>query len=439
VYALKVADGALVWRKSVDASAYGRCQAANVTGGSDVEIFAPGERKISCIPADGGAALWTFSNLYDREASGTATAGTGATTLKDSTKAWAVNAFLRLGGGSLNASVRFTSGAASGQSKLITANGGDGITLTTAAFSPAPAAGDTYVIDPKYGSDTVFQHAGVLVNEGGTYYLYATSFDNHVYKLAAATGALQWKFATLENIEPYPLVISVAGNLRCIVGSVDGTVRSLNAATGAVVWTASTGAVDAFMWAADLDSDGALELIISGRNGRMMVLDAATGTIEHESTQSRAWGYGEVNAASVPVLLASETYPRIFSASDDGTLWCRDRQGNTLWQLLLAPIMCNSSPLAHDLLGTGALAILQGDMRGTLHAVDAATGRRLGVLYTKGEIEGVPYLGDMDGDGKTELVLTTTDGYVEAWRLTHGAPLATTYLPGPSQHLGRQG
>ena len=230
----------------------------------------------------------------------------------------------------------------------------------------------------------------------------------------------------------------MAGNLRCIVGSIDGYVRSLNATTGAQVWAAATGAVDAFMWAADTDGDGDLEVIVSGRNGRAMILDAATGAIQYQSTEALSWSFPEINCASVPVLLPGESTPRIVTGGDAGTVWCLNNQAETQWQRPVVPYTINSSPLAHDVRGDGGLCVLQGDMRGTLHCIDLATGAYVGAIYVKGGIEGVPLYADIDGDGKAEIVIATTDGYVEAYRFLSGAVNSSAYYPGPSMWAGKQ-
>lgn len=437
VYALRVTDGALLWRTATGATCYGRCQAADVNGDGFNEVFAASQDGNVWSLDKTGALRWKFANLYDREASGTATAGTGATTLKDSAKAWAANAFLRAAGAGFGASVRFTSGGASGQAREITARP-DGQTCTTAAFSPAPAAGDTYVIDPRYSSDRFFMHAGTLVQESGSWFVYVTSFDNHCYKINADTGALVWKFATLENIEPYPLVVSVAGNLRCIVVSIDGYTRSLNAATGVLVWQTLTGQCDAFVTAADVDVDGALELIVSSRDNRVYLLDAATGAVKAQTTDTAAWDYGDIDSSAVPVLLPGSVRPVVVTGGDSGTVWSFDSAMATRWNLPVVPNAINSSPVFHDVLGDGGVAVLIGDMRGTLHCVDVASGKLIGCLYFKGGIEGMPLYADIDGDGRPELVVTTTDGYVEAFRFSEGAVFSSAYFPGDTAHAGRQ-
>lgn len=438
VYALKVSDGTLKWRTATGDQVYGRCQAADVVGTSAKEVIAGShDGKIWCLN-DSGTMVWQFQNLYDREGSGTSTAAT-ATTMTDSGKTWAANAFLRVQGVGYGASLRFTSGPASGQSREITGNPGGSVLTVASAFSPAPTAGggDTYVIDPKYASDKYFQHAGTLVNESGSYYLYACGFDNHVYKINAATGALVWKYATLENIEAYPLVVTVSGALRCIANSIDGKVRSLNASTGALVWEQSgAGKCDAFMYAADVNGDSSLELICASRDGRVYVLNISTGAILYTSTYMRAWDYGDVDCAAVPVTVDGEI--RIVTGGDAGTLWCLDSQANTLWQRFLLPNVINATPVVHDVFGNGAPCIIAGDVRGVLHCLNASDGSYAGAWYTKGIIEGMPLYGDLDGDGAIELVVATGDGYVTCYRFLNGAAVTPAGYPTATQWTGSQ-
>ena len=440
VYALKVSDGTMLWRHDTGDTCYGRCQFADINSDGFDEVFAPSHSgTISCIPSDGGMTLWQFQNLYDREGSGTSSAAT-STTMTDASFTWAAGAFLRAQGLGFGASLRFTSGPAAGQSREIVGSPGGSTLTVDSAFSPAPSAGggDSYVIDPKYTSDRIFMHAGTLVDESGTLYLYATGFDNHVYKLNATTGALVWKYACLENIEPYPLVVTVSGNRRCIVASIDGFTHCLDASTGAMVWKTATGQCDAFLHACDLDGDGDLDIIVSSRDGRVYALDALTGSVENVSTATRAWDYGDIDSAAVPAIMPGEITPRVFTGGDSGTAWSFDKDLDTMWARPLAPQAINSSPIFHDLRAVGSPSVMIGDMRGTLHCVDAKTGMPVGALYFKGGIEGLPYYGDLDGDSFAEIVVTTTDGYVDCYRLTQGAVHLTSYFPGSTVWAGSQ-
>ncbi|MBI4182269.1 MAG: PQQ-binding-like beta-propeller repeat protein, partial [Candidatus Aenigmarchaeota archaeon] len=66
--------------------------------------------------------------------------------------------------------------------------------------------------------------------------VYATSYDHKVYALDAATGQLQWAFATRDKVCAEPLVREG----RVYVGSKDGSFYCLDARTGELRWKVGT-------------------------------------------------------------------------------------------------------------------------------------------------------------------------------------------------------
>lgn len=431
-YALKVSDGTQVYRKAAGNTCYGRCQAADVDGDGLPEIFFPShDGKIWSIEDD-FTSRWQFNNLYAREASGTCTART-ATTFSDTTKNWATNSFMRSTTVTTNnATVNFPSVSYTGK---VQACSGNTITVSP-AFTTQPAVGAAYTITPAYASDNVFMHAGTLTKEGATWFLYVTGFDNMLVKLNANTGAIVWKYATLENIEPYPLLadVNVDGALEIIISSLDGTVRCFKT-DGTLLWSStSPGQVDAFLTAADMNANGNLEVLVSGRDNRVHMLNGQTGVELARTADTGAWDYGDIDSSPVPILTASG--PRAFVGGDAGTAWCLDAQMNTVWNNFVVPNTINSSPIFHDVDNDGLPEMIIGDMRGTIWFIRVATGEVMGRLYVKGGIEGVPLYADIDGDGKMEMVVTTTDGYIIAYRFLNGAPFTTAYLPGNARWRG---
>lgn len=450
VYALKVSDGTMLWRYATGANCYGRCQAADVNADGQNEVFAPShDGNIYSLNSSGTTLRWAFKNVYDRKGLPSTVTGATSTTLTDTARTWLAGEFLRVQGLGQGARVVFTSGAAAGQKREITANaGGNVLTVGTMNVAVTPnvaatafAIGDAYYIEPRYVSDKYFMHAGTLVLESGVYFLYVTGFDNHVYKLNANTGALVWEFVTGENIEPYPLVADINGDgsRECVVVSIDGKVRSLDAATGALLWQQTEpGACDAFLNAANLNADAALEVIVSSRNGRVYSLGGTDGAVKAKTTNTYGLVYGDIDSSATPILLPGETDPSIVVGGDAGGVWCFDKEMATRWQRDLVPHAINSTPVFHDVLGNGDIAALVGDMRGTLHCYEVATGTYVGNLYLKGGIEGTPLYADIDGDGRPELVITTTDGYVECYRFTNGALIESLFKPGNTKWAGKQ-
>ncbi|MCX7902009.1 MAG: PQQ-binding-like beta-propeller repeat protein [Burkholderiaceae bacterium] len=411
IYALDVNTGALLWRKPFSGPCYGRPQ-ADVLAGQNATLFGNSSAgEVWSIPPDGGAVNWQFFSLYQREGTGTTTSAT-TTSIVDSTKNWAPNAFLRLAGVGFGASVRINSGPAAGETREIVGRP-NGQTLTVSpAFSVSPGAGASYTILPRYSSDVAFQHAGTLVrNEStpGDAFLYITSFDNHTYKLNANTGALIWKFAALENFEPYPLVTKRSGQVRVYTACVDGRLRCLNGANGAVVWeTTACGPLDAFLSLSNTD-----KLVVPSRNSRLYLVNPDTGAVLAESTTMGSWQFSERNSGAASYIRGGkELY---FSGGDDGTVYCFDNSLNVVWHRVLAPIMVNATPVLVYLSGEPAIAVP--DMRGTIHFLRAFDGANLGYVYVKGGVEGVPLIRDINGDGRLEMVVTTLEGYVVCFQL----------------------
>lgn len=445
LYAVDAATGALLWRKAAQSNCYGRPQAGDVNDDGDTEIFFPShDGSVWSVNYD-GTNRWRFYNAYDREGNGTATA-VGNYFLQDDTKAWAENAFMRRTTApfEINAYVRFldgpnafvpgtedpVSGIAPTDRHISQNNEGNKLWISE-PWATMPNVGDTYKIIPRYVSDRTFMHAGTLVNEGaGNWWLYLTGFDNHCYKINADTGEIAWKYATMENIEPYPLV---QGDGVYIV-SIDGFTRKLSRADGSLTWASNTGQCDAFV-TMDIQHESK-PLMVSSRNNRVYRVDPYDGNVMAASTDTG----GDIDSSSTPVFDSINGRVVFINGSDDGSVWCFDRFMDTVWQFYTGPSGLNSSPVFHDVNGDGNPEVLIADMRGTVFCINIATGKPIGVLYHKGGIEGVPLYADIDGDGNMEYVVTTLEGWVVCYRFVNGSPYthSDNEWPGEGRWRGYQ-
>ncbi|MBT2584248.1 PQQ-binding-like beta-propeller repeat protein [Planococcus sp. ISL-109] len=414
IYVREVETGELVWRYLFGESNYGRPQAADVNGDGKIEIFgASHDGHVYCLNEEGDR-VWFHSNLYYREGSGDVTSATewGIT---DSTKSWVENSFLRIDGN--HADLVITSGTGKGQILKISGVETDTI-WTSEAFKTLPDATSTYEIQAFHESDIYYQHAGQLMEEPDGWYLYTTCFDNQCVKLKASTGELMWRFSSLEQNEPFPTIVDIDGDgkLECIFNSIDQHAYCLNAETGTLKWKNHAGfGIDCFGSSADMDNDGVFEYIINGRGGRTLYLDGVTGETKYKSTDWSVWATSETNSRATVFDYETDKKAVVFGGLA-GFVYCLDGQANTIWRTYLSANMRGSTNIL-DVNLDGEYEILVPDMMGTLTILNKH-GKEVGQINVKGGIEGTPLVGDLDGDGKIEVFLTSLDGYASMFRFT---------------------
>ncbi len=408
LYAVDITDGTLVWRYAFSGPNYGRPQAADVNGdGYNEVIGASHDGTVRCVSSQ-GSLLWTFSNLYDREATGTLT-DAGDYYIEDSTKNWANNSFQR-GDPSINGYLLMTSGVAAGKEMQISSSRGtDGFWLVDLwDVDKTPSAGDSYVIMPRYSSDRFYQHAGTLNQESGTWYLYLGGFDNQMVKLNASTGALVWKVCTLENIEPFPHVVTLGGSTRIIFVSVDGYVRAMNT-DGTVYWQSNIGyPLDAFLATYDIDTDGNVEVLVSSRSNRVHILNGTTGVQKSQTPDTQ----GDID--SRPLVVDTDA---IVVAGDAGHIQRFTYATTTMtqdWDYAASAVPFNSSPVLLDVDDDATDEAICIDMTGLGFAMDVAAGTVTGRFQAPGAVEGTPLAGDfLSVAGEKQLIYTALGGVVE--------------------------
>lgn len=432
-YALDVDDGTEIFSFVNEGRMYGRLQAADVDGDDEIEIFVPCHAgHIRRFNRDGTLdASWELQNVYDREGTGTITS-VGTWSIEDSSQNWADNAFLRVNNpttqdeANLNAEIEFTSGAAIG-GKLRISGMENGDTLWTFTETSdngtghSPSVGDTYKINPAFPeSDKIFMHAGQLIKEGNTWYLYATGQDSHIYKISANNGNIIWKKAGFEAIESWPWIGDLYNNSGRYVLWVcyDQYLRCLNASTGALVWETDLGGqLDGTPQVAPTGTAGKNEIYQACRSGKIFKIDIDTGAILAESGRPQYWQ--DVACTAVPLKRSDDEWMIYVGGrrGDFGAYECADMY--PVWKKNVTPDNINSSARFHDVTGDGNLDVIVADMTGTIH-IFHEDGSKIAEVNGKGAIEGIPLIADIDNDGKVEMVVTTTDGWVHCFRFLRG-------------------
>ena len=62
------------------------------------------------------------------------------------------------------------------------------------------------------------------------------------------------------------------------------------------------------------------------------------------------------------------------------------------------------------------MEVLWGDMGGIISVLDPTNGKILHQIYESGSVEGTPAIGDFDGDGSIEMIVTACDGTIKMYR-----------------------
>jgi hypothetical protein len=238
------------------------------------------------------------------------------------------------------ATVMIVAGTGAGQQREIASvTSGNQINVTS-NWSTNPDATSIIQILPRYTSDMTIQHAGTLNVESGTTYLYTTANDNTICKRTATNGTKQWRYWTLENCEPYPLIAPVADGVTPSItfNSVDSYTYNLSLA-GALNWKTSgvTGVgLDSFLAAANLSNSGTYQNVVvnqrrsgNAKAGRCYTLRGDTGS--KVSCSGDQLGDGSSGPLLIPRNDGSGKY-YVFAASNATLVTLYDDLMNGLWR-----------------------------------------------------------------------------------------------------------
>jgi hypothetical protein len=194
-----------------------------------------------------------------------------------------------------------------------------------------------------------------------------------LYVLDAAAGAaLEGWPVQMGDITGQPAVgdLDGDGRLEVVAGDGRGSVAAFRG-SGQELWERHLGgAVGAGPTLADVDGDGRLEVVVGAADGRMHVLDGATGA-DRPGFPFRAYG-----RFSAPVLATKLDDPKrpglqLAAVAGDGVLYVVDGRTGCADSLDLGEASA-AMVLADDLAGSGRLDLLVTTVGGTLYAVRTA-------------------------------------------------------------------
>lgn len=197
--------------------------------------------------------------------------------------------------------------------------------------------------------------------------VYFGSGDGGIYAVDAATGVLQWKFATRDVVHAAPAV--VAGVVYA--GSWDGSLYAIDAETGALRWTFEGGQDPVAHNQVGFQSSPAVEggtVYVGCRDAHVYALDAATGRKKWDYPTSKSW------VVATPAVKDGVVYA---GTSDSSRFMALDaKTGRLRFNLDLKAYVFSSAALAGDVAYVG-------DHNGSLYAIDVKRGALLWTFTTE--------------------------------------------------------
>jgi outer membrane protein assembly factor BamB len=268
------------------------------------------------------------------------------------------------------------------------------------------------------GSEALAAPTLVEVNGDGTLDVVVGDQTGRVHALDGRTGNSLWTRSLPTSATTGPTIeagIAAAdldgdGAKELVTASWDGTVAAFHASTGETLWsTHDDGRVRASPVIVDVNGDGRPEVIAAWETGAVRILDGATGR--------EMWSTVVGRKENVHVNLLGSPIPVAGSVS--GTLAVpvgREPVGDGLFLLGEHDLLQRSgdgrvlgTPVVTSLVPGGPQNVVFGTGAGELVSL-GPSGRRSSLAHLGGPVDASAMVADVDGDGVYEVVVASNDG-----------------------------
>ena len=285
------------------------------------------------------------------------------------------------------------------------------------------AVGELCWKQPSTGDFGMSPCTADLNGDGDQEVAYSSTFETRAY--SGETGAVLW-IASEYGRAMYGS--TVAGDLNLdgkaevlaiFIDSSSSALCMLDGASGGQVWShpladfvsSPASAV------ADIDMDGKPEVVSCSGNHELQVLNAESGSQLWSVQLSNSEVY---SAPCVADVNQDDLLEIIVGLWTDRELRAYSATGNMLWQTNLSPGCPIGTPAIADLNGDLQMEIVQtsysdGLFAGALQIFSGPDGGLLWGDYFDGGVSASPAIGDVNGDGFNEVVISCQNGSVYAY------------------------
>lgn len=259
-----------------------------------------------------------------------------------------------------------------------------------------------------------------LDGDGALEALIAPWDANSLLAVDPASLATRWRLPLPSGTWNPPVVARDGDTTRLVLHLLDGELRVTDASSRTPRWTRPLGQLPyTAPTIADLDGDGALELITSevGEPGDLVCLRLSDG-----AELWRRPGLAGRSSPTVPLDLDGDGTLELLHTSNGSGALALDRHGVTRWQFKPYPSRAqqpasDGGGLVTDLDGDGAAEYITALRDGVVYVLDARMGGfRWQFRGAVGRIEAPPTAADVDGDGLKELVIAGHDRILRVLR-----------------------
>lgn len=223
-----------------------------------------------------------------------------------------------------------------------------------------------------------------------------------------ADGGVAWRDDRDGYVWGTPVVADVDADdrIEVVVADSTGNVTAYDA-TGGVDWTTDLdGEAVTWLGHGDADADGVVEFYAGTPAGAVFAVDG---------TGERAWTTTRSDLTATAAVLRGDAGGGAFVASDDGTVARLDAEtGDVVWETTVASdaVQMMPPPVAGDVDADGRPELVVAANDGTTAVLDPATGRTLASTTHDDQVFAAPVLADVDGDDAVEVFVIYADGTV---------------------------